>query len=135
MLAAVVLVVRGMADDARQLLGKSGEEWACAELVRRGYAIVARRYRSRYGEIDIVARDEETVVFVEVKARSGPAFGGGGEAVTGWKQRRIAQMAVDYLARHGLHERPCRFDVVVVDVSPAGAPDVTLHRGAFDAPF
>jgi hypothetical protein len=56
--------------DARQSLGHAGEDAACAELRRRGYTIVARRYRTRAGEIDIVARDGRTLVFVEVKARS-----------------------------------------------------------------
>ncbi len=112
----------------------SGEDLACAELLRRGYAILERRYRTRFGEIDIIARDRETVVFVEVKARLTGDFGGAAAAVTGWKQRRIADMAVDYLARRRLHECPCRFDVVAIDFDPAG-PRVTVYPNAFDAPF
>src|SRR5688500_19588675 len=104
-----------MPADPRQDFGKLGEDLACAELVRRGYAILARRYRTRYGEIDIVARDGRWVVFVEVKARAGGEFGGAAAAVTGWKQRRITNMAVDHLSRHRLHDRPCRFDVATVD--------------------
>ena len=121
-----------MAIDRRQELGKSGEDLACAELERRGYAILERRYRTRVGEIDIIARDKETIVFVEVKARVSDDFGGGAAAITGWKQRRVAQMAVDYLSRHRLHDRPCRFDVVTVDFD-AGAPRVTVYANAFDA--
>jgi putative endonuclease len=121
-----------MPDDPRQSLGKLGEDLACVELVRRGYAIVARRYRTRFGEIDIVARDGETMVFVEVKTRDGDSFGGGAEAVTGWKQRRIAGMAADYVARHRVHERPCRFDVVAIDVS-VQPPLVEVYVNAFDA--
>ena len=60
---------------ARIALGKTGEDLACAELTRRGYAILARRYRTRRGEIDIIARDGPTIVFVEVKAREGHEFG------------------------------------------------------------
>src|SRR5687767_9034487 len=93
----------GMSDDPRHTFGKDGETLACTELERRGYAILARRYRTRFGEIDIVARDRETIVFVEVKARTGEDFGGAAAAVTGWKQRRITSMAVDYLSRHRLH--------------------------------
>jgi len=121
-----------MSDDPRQSLGKLGEDLACAELSRRGSAILARRYRSRFGEIDIVARDGETTVFVEVKARDGDRFGDGADAVTGWKQRRIAGMAVDYLARHRLHDRPCRFDVVAIDVS-SRPPQVEVYVNAFEA--
>jgi putative endonuclease len=104
--------------DHRQSLGKWGEDLACAELARRGYAILARRYRTRVGEIDVVCRHGDTLVFVEVKARATDRFGGGAAAVTAVKQRRIVQMAMDFLARSGLTAVPCRFDVVVVDVEP-----------------
>jgi putative endonuclease len=120
--------------DKRQALGMSGENLACEELRRRGYAILARRYRTRFGEIDIIARDGGTIVFVEVKARLGGDFGGAAAAVTGWKQRRIAGMAVDYLSRHRLHESPCRFDVVAIDFE-AAEPRVTVYSNAFDVPL
>ena len=119
--------------DNRQALGISGENLACDELRRRGYAILERRYRTRFGEIDIIAREGTTIVFVEVKARLTDDFGGAAAAVTVWKQRRIAAMAVDYLARHRLHECPCRFDVVAIDYDPAGAR-VTVYPNAFDGP-
>jgi putative endonuclease len=102
--------------NARVALGKIGEDLACRELKRRGYAIVARRYRRRSGELDIVARDGPTVVFVEVKTRDGRGFGGGAEAVTGVKRRRMVQLALEYLMRHRLLECPCRFDVVSVQL-------------------
>jgi putative endonuclease len=121
----------GMDADPRQTLGKLGEDLACAELCRLGYAILDRRYRTRFGEIDIVARDHEVTVFVEVKTRVGDPFGDGAEAVTPWKQRRIAQMAVDYLARRRLHDRPCRFDVVAVDLA-GGHPRVEIYSNAFE---
>jgi putative endonuclease len=121
-----------MSNDPRQTLGISGENLACAELQRRGYAILERRYRSRFGEIDIVARDGATIVFVEVKARLSGDFGGAAAAVTNWKQRRIAQMAVDYLARQKLHECPCRFDVVAIDFD-AAHPRVIVYPNAFDS--
>ena len=121
-----------MSTDERHLLGIVGENIACAELLQRGYAILERRYRTRYGEIDIIARDGDVTVFVEVKTRTGNDFGDGAEAVTPWKQRRIAKMAVDFLARHRLNDRPCRFDVVAVDVSGA-ATTVDVYTHAFDA--
>jgi putative endonuclease len=119
-----------MASDARQTLGQLGETLACDELRRRGYAILERRYRTRYGEIDIVARHGDVLVFVEVKARAGDAFGTGAEAVTRWKQRRVAQMAADFLVRRRLQDRPCRFDVVSVAMGE-GAPQIEVIPGAF----
>ena len=116
----------------RQQLGESGEDLAVAELERRGYAIVARRYRTRHGEIDIVAMDGETLAFVEVKARTSAEFGMAAEAVTKWKQRRLTAMAVDYLARHRIVECPCRFDVVAIDGCGSGSV-VTVYPNAFDA--
>ena len=119
-----------MTKDGRISLGKMGEDLACAELRRRGYAILARRYRTRHGEIDIVADDEGTIVFVEVKARAGSDFGGSAAAVTAWKQRRVAQMATDYLARQRLLDEPCRFDVVTVDFI-GGVPRIEVYSDAF----
>jgi putative endonuclease len=121
-----------MAADDRQSFGKMGEDLACGELERRGYVILARRYRTRHGEIDIIAREAETTVFVEVKARRSRAFGDGGAAVTGWKQRRIVRMAEDFLARRGLLDAPCRFDVVAVDVED-GRPRIDVYTHAFTA--
>jgi putative endonuclease len=121
-----------MAEDPRQFFGKMGEDLACAELTRRGYAILARRYRTRFGEIDIVARHGDTTVFVEVKARTNGEFGGGAAAVTSWKQRRVTHMAIDYLSRHGLHERPCRFDVVTIEMRD-GHPCVEVVPYAFES--
>ena len=123
-----------MTTDPRQFFGKMGEDLACAELASRGYAILARGYRTRYGEIDIVAREGEWIVFVEVKARAGGEFGGAAAAVTGWKQRRITNMAVEYLSRHRLHDRPCRFDVVTVDVID-NEPRVEVYPHAFESAY
>ena len=121
-----------MSDDARQILGKHGEDLACAELEHLGYAILDRRYRTKFGEIDIVASEGGATVFVEVKTRIGEQFGAAAEALTAWKQRRLTQMAVDYLARHRLHDRPCRFDVVAIDMDD-GRPRIQVYAHAFDA--
>lgn len=118
--------------DSRQRLGKIGEDLACRELERRGYAILARRYRRRGGELDIVARDGETVVFVEVKARECLDFGAGVDAVTWLKRRRMVLVAQDFIARHGLGERSCRFDVVSIDMGThRREPRVEVYRNAF----
>jgi putative endonuclease len=116
----------------RIALGKFGEDLACAELVRRGYAILARRYRSRFGEIDIIARDGRTLVFVEVKARHGDAFGAGAESVTFVKRRRIVLLAQEYADRCGWQERPMRFDVVEIQIRGASTR-VDVFANAFDA--
>ena len=99
----------------RQTLGKAGEELACRELQRRGYAVLARRYRTRFGEIDIVCEDRRTIVFVEVKARRSKRYGEAAETVSFSKRRKIGAMALDYLAWTGRVDRPCRFDVVAID--------------------
>ena len=116
----------------RQALGRQGEEAAAAELERLGYAVLERRYRTRHGEIDIVAEDGETVVFVEVKARITGERGTAAEAVTVEKQRRLVAMARDYLSRHRLTARRCRFDVVALDGAGEGQR-LVVYRGAFDA--
>jgi putative endonuclease len=117
---------------ARQSFGKTGEDMAVVELERRGYAILARRYRTRCGEIDIVARDGDTTVFVEVKARATGEFGTAAEAVTRRKQLKLAAMARDYVARNGLTDTSCRFDVVAID-DAATAPRIFVYMNAFDA--
>jgi putative endonuclease len=122
-----------MRSSDRIKLGESAEDLACRELRRRGYEILARRYRSRYGEIDLVARDGGAIVFVEVRARSGDRFGTPAESVTPIKQRRIAAMAVDYLSRHRLTASACRFDVVSVRWE-GSRPQIEVLSGAFDAP-
>ncbi|MEO8260691.1 MAG: YraN family protein [Acidobacteriota bacterium] len=116
---------------SRSHFGKTGEDLACRELERRGYAIVARRYRRRCGELDIIARDGETLVFVEVKTRRGQAFGPAAEAVGFVKRRRLAQIAMDYMVRHHLTKRPCRFDVVAIQFDRQRAV-IEVFRNAFD---
>ena len=127
-ICSLVLVM----SQARISLGKSGEDLACRELERRGYAIIARRYRVRGGELDVVARDGETIVFVEVKTRVGRMFGEAAEAVTPLKQLRITRLAEEYLMRHRLVDCPCRFDVVSILVG-AGSPEIEVIQNAFDA--
>lgn len=119
----------------RQELGESGENLAVSALMSKGYAVVARRFRTRYGEIDIIANDGDTLVFVEVRRKSGRGYGAAVESVTPDKQRRVVRMAVEYLARHDLYDRcPVRFDVVAIDDQPDGTARITVIQSAFDAP-
>ena len=113
---ALCCTARGVPVLNRIALGKRAKIWPAANCERQGYAILARRYRTRYGEIDIVARDGATLVFVEVKARASAEFGPPAEAVTPRKQRTISLMASEYLLRHQASRCPCRFDVVAVMV-------------------
>ena len=119
--------------DARQELGKTGEDLAVRELVSRGYAILDRRYRTRHGEIDVVCDDGGTIVFVEVRAKATAECGTAAESITLRKMRRVTACAVEYLARHRLSNRPCRFAVVAIDDAGGPAPKVTVYPNAFDA--
>ena len=119
---------------SRVIFGKTGEDLAVRELERRGYAIVARRYRRRGGELDIIARDGPTLVFVEVKARSSSEFGGAVHAVDRRKQARLVRVAAHYLAQHRLANQPCRFDVILCDGGSEAAVVVEHIEHAFDVP-
>ena len=114
----------------RQQFGLRGEQLACDELERLGYRILDRRYRTRAGELDIVAQHGDYIVFVEVKARSDGSFGDPEEAVTALKQQKIVWMAIDYLARKGWHEVPCRFDVIAINTETE-PPIVSVLADAF----
>ena len=96
--------------------GAQAERHAAEHLARHGLQLVERNFRCRGGEVDLVMRDAEHLVFVEVRFRSTRAFGGPLESVDGHKQRRIITAAKHYLARHR-HDRPCRFDVVGIDAT------------------
>lgn len=114
----------------RQRVGHDGESLACEELERLGYAIVARRYRSRFGEIDIVAQVDDTVVFVEVKTKTNGDFGDPVEEVTAQKQQQIVSMGEEYAAYCCAPDTPCRFDVVAIDLS-GESPRITVYQDAF----
>ena len=117
----------------RQQLGETGENLAVAALRARGYAILDRRYRTRHGEIDIVCEHDGVIVFVEVRARASAEFGLAAESVTDRKKRKVTAMAVEYLARHRITNRACRFDVVAIDDALGPAPAITVYPNAFDA--
>lgn len=121
-----------MADD-RKALGTEGERAAEKFLRRQRYTILERNYRSPLGEIDLIALDGETVVFIEVKTRSGEGHGNPLEAVDARKQRQISRVAQSFLLRHRLQDRPARFDVVGVWRDGSGIA-CTLVQNAFELP-
>jgi putative endonuclease len=112
--------------------GEDGEAVAARYLEDRGGRILARRFRVRGGEVDLVAEIDGLVAFVEVKTRSAGAMDDGRSAVTSAKRQRLTRAAGLYLARYGLDRRPCRFDVISVVVSAEGT-EIRHFPGAFEA--
>lgn len=112
--------------------GKQGEAEAARFLKRRGYRIVDRNVRLLRGEIDLVAYDGDVLVFVEVKARRGTRYGGTPWAVGARKQQRLSRLAAQYLARRRLQDRPCRFDLVLIQGSADGSATIELIQNAFE---
>lgn len=107
--------------DKRRRLGDFGEAAAAAYLIRLGYVILARQWRCRSGEIDLVAREGDQVVFVEVRTRRGAAPGSAEESVTPTKQRRLVELAYAYLEAHSLDEQTLwRIDVIALVIDGAG---------------
>jgi len=112
-------------------LGKSGEELAVDLLRENGYKIIARNYKTRLGEIDIIAREKDTVCFIEVKARRSDKFGFPQEAVLRTKQRQISKVALGFLKDKNLLDRKARFDVVSV-IFVGDEPKLDLIKNAFE---
>jgi putative endonuclease len=115
-------------------LGRRGENAAARFLQRLGYAIVARGHRGMIGEIDLVAVDRRTVVFVEVKTRTSHDAGHPADAVDEVKQQRLTRLALSYMKRHDLLECSTRFDVVAVTWPEGnGRPQIEHFQSAFEA--
>lgn len=121
-----------MADAEHRAIGERGEALAAEFLKRLGYDILQRNCRKQYGELDLVARDGRTVVFVEVKTRASGHWGDPADAVGPRKQRKLCLTALAFTARHRLHDRPLRFDVVAILL--ADPPDIRHHVNAFTLP-
>jgi putative endonuclease len=114
-----------------RLLGDRGEQEAARYLRRQGLIILRRGYRTDHGEVDLVAREGDVTVFVEVKARR---QGVPAEAVTLEKQRRLTLAGLHFLKRHKLLESPSRFDIVaIVWPDDSSAPQIEHIRDAFEA--
>jgi putative endonuclease len=114
----------------RSAVGIKGEELARKVLRRKGMRVLARNHRTRLGEVDLICQDRDTVVFVEVKARTSDAFGHPSLAVGQRKQKKLRSLAQEYLAGHDLEESPVRFDVVSVKLD-RDPPEVEHLPGAF----
>ena len=114
-----------------QALGILGEELAYHDLKRRGYKVLLRNYESPLGEIDMIAKEKGSLVFVEVKTRSNDAMGDPAEAVTAFKRHQIVKSAQYYVKRYGIREVPCRFDVVCVYLPAGTEPVLRVIENAF----
>lgn len=111
--------------------GPLGERLAAGFLRKRGLKILQRNVRSKLGEIDLIARQGDEVVFVEVKTRTGDAWGDPELAVSPSKQRKISLTALAFAERHNLRGHPLRFDVVAVVLHPGAEPEITHYPDAF----
>ena len=120
----------------RKELGAKGEEIALRYLKSRGYRILERNYRIKFGEIDIIAEQGDNLVFIEVKTRSDNHFGSPFESVTKQKQKQLSKVALEYISKQGCHNRPSRFDVVGIKFHDGSKKNkdavIELLQNAFD---
>jgi TIGR00252 family protein len=114
-----------------KILGGQGENCAAAYLRKKGYRILEQNYSTHSGEIDIIAENGETLVFVEVKTRSSLRYGTPAEAVNFRKRNKIIQTASWYLRQRHMEHRPCRFDVIEI-YATGGLWTVRQIEGAFE---
>jgi putative endonuclease len=116
----------------RQNLGRRGEDLAVEALRKNGHVILTRNYRCPLGEIDIIAKKHDVLVFIEVKTRTGGDYGHPASSVTHHKQRQISKSAQYYLAEHNLFDTPARFDVISIVIDPVQGPLIEIIPNAFD---
>lgn len=113
--------------------GSAYEQQAKKYLIKKGLTHLISNYRSKCGEIDLIMKDEDTIVFVEVKFRQSERYGSAAEVVTTWKQKRICKTAGLFLTQKNLWLKPCRFDVVTVSYDNKSQKQlITWYKAAFD---
>lgn len=120
--------------NSRQQYGKFGEDLATRFLTRNGYKVLETNFRNSFGEIDIIAMDRDTIVFVEVRSRHSNRFGPAQGSVNRAKQRKISMVALGYLKAKGKIGKKARFDVVAIS-SAEGKDHVELFRNAFELSY
>lgn len=118
----------------KQKTGEKGEAIAERHLKKKGYKILERNYRTKLGEIDIIAKDKKTIVFVEVKTRRSWQFGNPKGAVTPAKQRKISMVALQYLKTIDRHNTRACFDVVAVTAT-RDTPQIEIIKNAFELAY
>jgi putative endonuclease len=112
---------------SRQELGSTGERLACGALKKKGYRIIEKNYRCRYGEIDIIASQKGCLVFVEVRSKSGNSFGSPEESITNAKQQKLVSAALDYITTHENLPQDWRIDFVAVEFDASGTKAVRIE--------
>ena len=113
-------------------LGFQGEAFVREALIKRGYEIIETNFASRYGEIDIIAREGGEICFVEVKTRLNASYGDPFEAITPFKQKQLIKMAKYYMLEHECDEVNARFDVAAVLGNPDGQAQLEIIKNAFE---
>ena len=116
----------------KKALGAWGEQVAADFLKSRGYEIITRNYRCRYGEIDLICKENSVWCFVEVKTRKSDAFGQGYLSVTPVKQRHMITAAFHYLDRESLNDVPARFDIISISFAGNSEYKIELIKNAFE---
>lgn len=112
-------------------LGQQGEQVAADFLKRKGYKIIERNWRARKGELDIICRKGKTIIFAEVKTRTPGPMNRPHYGLTAAKQRHLATAAQEWLSANNAWEKPCRFDLVAVEISDSAKPAVEHIENAF----
>ena len=112
---------------SRRELGDSGEKLACGALKKKGYRILEKNYRCRYGEIDIIAKHKGSLVFIEVRSKTGDSFGSPEESVTSQKKQRLISTAMDYLNGHPDSPPDWRIDFVAIEMDACGKKAARLE--------
>ena len=118
----------------RQKFGEKGESMAARYLKTTGYKIIEKNYRTQLGEIDIIAQDGKTIVFVEVKSRRSVQFGSPKWAITPQKQRKISMVALQYLKKTDQSSAKARFDVVTI-IATRDKQTIEIIKNAFDLAY
>ncbi len=117
--------------NSRQLLGLEGEDLAHRFLKKKGYKLLLKNYKCPAGELDVIAKHEKYLVFIEIKTRSSLRMGSPAEALHFHKKRQVVKVAKHYLKRFGIKNVPCRFDVVLVLMASQKTPLIQLIPNAF----
>ena len=117
-----------------QQLGIESEAFALKYLKKRRYKILQKNFRTKFGEIDIIAKDKDTIAFIEVKARSSDRFGPPKGAITPWKQKKISMAALSYLKATNQPGAKARFDVVSIRFKNK-KPEIEIIKNAFEVAF
>ena len=119
---------------ARLELGRYGEDLAYKRIKRLGYKKIIRNYRCPLGEVDLIANDGDTLVFIEIKTRRGKSTGYAKEAVNARKQRQLSKVALSYMKSNNCSEAKARFDVIAISIKE-DKPEIEVVKNAFDLAY